>query len=68
MPGGGKKQVTPEDSAGPSWARAKSGKELRDPKSLFQPDPHPLKVQMARQASSKGDPDTSARPCETLYC
>ena len=53
MPGSNKKE-SPEEAAGPSWARMKSDKEMWDPKSLFQPDPH-MKGQLARQASSRGD-------------
>lgn len=55
MAGGAKNKQKDEDAAGPSWASVKSGSELRDPKTMFQPDPHPMKVQMARQASNKGD-------------
>jgi hypothetical protein len=55
MPGSNKKE-SPEESAGSSWGRMKSDKEMWDPKSLFQPDPH-MKGQLARQASSRGDMD-----------
>ena len=58
MPGSNKKE-SPEESAGPSWGRMRSDKEMWDPKSLFQPDPH-MKGQLARQAFGRGDIDAPA--------
>ncbi len=54
MPRGGKKAPAAAAVGGPSWVSVKSDRELRDPTTMFQPDPHPQKVQAQRQTSARG--------------